>query len=111
MQQRKKKKAFAWLKNFDQIAVPVSMHYEGDSVKTTRIGGCVSIVGLMLVLAFLAGTLSMYFTFSDVKTNISTASIDPITTIDCTAPGNQCLKLNGASNSAYMPFVKLQNPE
>jgi len=85
------------------------MHYEGDSVKTTRIGGCVSIVGLVLVLAFLAGTLSMYFTFSDVNTNISTASIDPITTFNCTAPGNQCLQLSGASNSAYIPFVKLQN--
>jgi len=45
------------------------MHYEGDSTKSTRVGGCISIIGILFVLAFLFGTISMYIAFSNVKTN------------------------------------------
>jgi len=85
-----KKKRCNWLKGLDQIGVPASMHYDGDSTKSTRIGGLVSIVGLALVLSFVFGTISMYIAFSNVKTNVTTTGIDPVTLLDCSADGNMC---------------------
>ena len=78
------------------------MHYQGDGTKSTRVGGLVSIVGIVLVTAFLFGTISMFFAFSNVDTNTSTTGIKPLNLLDCTADKNECQSLNGTT---YMPFV------
>lgn len=105
MELPRKKRRFEWLKSVDQISVPVSMHYEGDSSKSTRVGGLVSIVGILLVGAFFAGAISMYLAFNNVYVNTSTTGIDPLYLRNCNAADNQCIQLNGTT---FMPFVHLK---
>jgi hypothetical protein len=45
------------------------LHYEGEAQDTTRVGGCVSLIGIALVLMFLFGTISMYTAFNNVKSD------------------------------------------
>lgn len=97
-------KPLGWLRDVDQIGVPVSMSYQGGSTKSTRCGGAVSLVGSALVIMFIIGTISMYMAFSNVSTNTSNSGLNPLKMLDCTASGNQCMQLNGTQ---YMPFVFL----
>jgi hypothetical protein len=84
------------------------LHYEGEAQDTTRVGGCVSLIGIAFVLMFLFGTISMYTAFNNVKSNTYSTGFNVTLTNNCSWANNTCLQLNGTS---YMPMAYLTYEE
>jgi hypothetical protein len=47
--------------------VPVTINWDGENVYKTKIGGFVSMFGILIVAAFVVGTFYTYLTFSNIK--------------------------------------------
>ena len=60
-----KKTAFDRLRSIDLFGVPVSFVYKGETMFTTRVGGCFSLLWAILVIGVFSQDAINYIVFGD----------------------------------------------
>ena len=63
MEETRQTKCCSCLKSIDQVGVPITLNWLGDSEHKTRIGGAISIIGLFLVGSFIFGSIYTFLEF------------------------------------------------
>jgi hypothetical protein len=87
---KKKQGCCKCLKSIDQTGVPVTLNWQGKNTHETRMGGLVSILGLLLVVSFILGSIIAYSTFSQISQQTLISYVDFAKNVNCSASDNEC---------------------
>ena len=105
------KRNCSFLKNFDRMGVPIKLNFNKKSSYTTRLGGFVSLIGILVIAFFTFGTLYQFFTFGAINQTSTEKYRDFTKNSTCSSEleDESCSHLSPQNLMPFVSFVDNNN--